>query len=65
MAADLGDRIFLDEEGRGPIEAFVAVGLLTSTGLGIWMGLSFGRNKRLLWGLLAAGVVLPLLLVVI
>ena len=44
---------------------FVAAGLLTSTGLGIWMGLSFGRNKRLLWGLLAAGVVLPLLLVVI
>ena len=44
---------------------FVALGLLTSTGLGLWMALSYGRNKRLLWALLAAGVVVPLLLVVI
>ena len=43
---------------------FVALGLLTSTGLGLWMALSYGRNKRVLWVLLAAGVVLPVLLVV-
>ena len=44
---------------------FVALGLATSTGLGLWMALGYGRNKRLLWALLAAGVVLPVLLVVI
>ena len=44
---------------------FVAIGLATSTGLGLWMALSYGRNKRTLWALLAAGIVLPILLVVI
>ena len=44
---------------------FVALGLVTSTGLGLWMALSFGRDKRVLWALLAAGVILPVLLVVI
>ena len=43
----------------------VALGLMTSTGLGLWMALSFGRNKRTLWLLLAAGTLLPVLLVVI
>ncbi len=44
---------------------FVAIGLATSTGLGLWMALSYGRNKRTLWVLLVAGIVLPVLLVVI
>jgi len=44
---------------------FVALGLFTSTSLGLWMALSYGRNKRTLWALLAAGIVLPVLLVVI
>ena len=42
----------------------VAAGLVISTCLGLWMALAYGRHKALLWGLLAAGIVLPILLVV-
>ena len=44
---------------------FVALGLATTTCLGLWMALSYGRNRRTLWVLLAAGIILPVLLVVI
>jgi hypothetical protein len=37
----------------------VALGLTTSTLLGLWMGLTHIRHKRAGWWLLAIGVVLP------
>ena len=41
----------------------VAVGLVTSTLLGVWMALTFGRRKGVVLALFVAGAVLPLLLV--
>lgn len=41
----------------------VAIGLATSTILGVWMAQAYGRDKRTGWVLLAAGAVLPILLV--
>ncbi|HLY79584.1 MAG TPA: hypothetical protein VKQ70_09440 [Caulobacteraceae bacterium] len=41
----------------------VAIGLMTSTLLGLWMALTFGRRKGVVLALFAAGAVLPLLLV--
>ena len=43
----------------------VAVGLFASTCLGLWMALSFGRDKRALWIALAVGAIVPVLLVVV
>ena len=43
----------------------VGLGLMASTGLGLWMSLRYGRDRLVMWGLLAAGGLLPLLLVVI
>lgn len=43
----------------------VAAGLVTSTGLGLWMALTSTRRKGLIRGLLAAGLVIPVLLVVL
>lgn len=40
----------------------VAVSLAASTILGVWMALAYGRDKRVGWVLLAAGAVLPILL---
>jgi hypothetical protein len=40
----------------------VAVGLMTSTLLGLWMALTFSRRKGAVLGLFAAGLALPLLL---
>ncbi len=53
------------EEGVAPIKwvfLAVAVGLVLSTLLGLWMGLTQGRNRRLALGLLAVGAVAPVLL---
>jgi hypothetical protein len=41
----------------------VAIGLATSTLLGLWMAFTFSRRKTLVLALFAAGVVLPVLLV--
>ena len=41
----------------------VAVGLAASTLLGVWMAQAYGRDKRAGWILLAAGAILPVLLV--
>jgi hypothetical protein len=41
----------------------VAIGLMTSTLLGLWLAFTYRRRKRLVFGLFAAGVILPLLLV--
>jgi hypothetical protein len=43
----------------------VALGLATSTSLGLWMGLTHVRHKRTGWVLLAAGVIVPVALVII
>ena len=40
----------------------VAVGLIASTSLGLWMGLTHLRHKRLGWWLLLAGTVIPVAL---
>jgi hypothetical protein len=41
---------------------FVAAGLAASTGLGLWMALTHGANRRLLWILFLAGAVLPVVI---
>jgi hypothetical protein len=38
---------------------FVAISLVISTSLGLWMALAHGANRGLLWLLLLAGAVLP------
>ena len=43
----------------------VAVGLILSTCLGLWMGMVQSRQKGVAWILFAAGAVLPVLLVVL
>jgi hypothetical protein len=40
----------------------VALGLATSTLLGLWMGLTHIRHKRTGWWLLAIGIILPTVL---
>ena len=42
----------------------VALGLMTSTLLGLWMGLTHVRHQRTGWWLLAVGIVVPVGLVV-
>jgi hypothetical protein len=42
--------------------ALVSVGLAISTALGVWIGLTHVRQKRLAWGLLVAGAATPLIL---
>lgn len=44
---------------------FAALGLTASALLGLWMGLSQSRSPRLAWGLLVAGILLPVLLIAI
>ena len=43
----------------------VALGLMTSTLLGLWMALTFSRRKAVVLALFAVGTVLPVLLVVL
>ena len=42
----------------------MAVGLISSTLLGIYMAFKFNRNRTLVWGMLIAGTVIPLALIV-
>jgi hypothetical protein len=42
----------------------MAVGLISSTLLGIYMAFKFNRNQALVWGMLIAGTVIPLALIV-
>lgn len=61
------------EEGKRPAQhpgakwffLFAALGLTASALLGLWMGLTQSRNPRLAWGLLIAGVLLPVLLIIV
>lgn len=43
----------------------VAISLIGSTLAGIWMALTFSRNKRLVWALLVLGAVLPVAILAI
>jgi len=43
----------------------VAVGLVTSTGLGLWIAFTRKRGLKLVWGLLVVGIVIPLLLLAV
>jgi hypothetical protein len=40
---------------------FMAVGLMVTTLLGIYMAFQYNRDRRVIWGLLSAGVLIPLL----
>jgi len=42
-----------------------ALGLVTSTSLGLWLGLTHVRHKRVGWVVLAAGAAIPLVLLLI
>ena len=60
-----------DEAQKGPtlvlkwfFEAITA-GLAISTLFGLWIGLCFTRTPRLSWGLLIAGVVVPVLIILL
>jgi hypothetical protein len=37
----------------------MSLGLISTTGLGIYMAFQFTRDARVIWGLLAAGTILP------
>ncbi|OYU70528.1 MAG: hypothetical protein CFE28_11330 [Alphaproteobacteria bacterium PA2] len=41
--------------------AFVSVGLVVSTGLGVWMGLMYNRRKGLVLAALLSGIALPVI----
>ena len=43
----------------------VSAGLVLSTGLGVWMGLMYNRRKGAVLAVLAAGVAIPVLLILI
>ncbi len=43
----------------------VAIGLACSTGLGLWIGLTHPINRRTGWALVAAGAVIPILLILV
>ena len=54
-----------EEEGAPPIKwvfLAVALGLVVSTCLGLWMGLTQSRNRRLALALLVIGAIVPVLL---
>ncbi|MGE5186905.1 MAG: hypothetical protein ACM31C_32865 [Acidobacteriota bacterium] len=40
--------------------AALAVGLVTTTGFGVYMAFAYKRDRALVLGLLAAGIVLPI-----
>lgn len=57
------------EAGHGPspwplkwFSVLMSLGLIVTTGLGIWMAFKYSKNKALVWGLLAAGILLPIVL---
>jgi hypothetical protein len=55
------------ESGPSPLPlkifvALMAIGLIVTTLLGIWMAFKYSRDKRIVWCLLAIGVLLPLAL---
>jgi hypothetical protein len=43
----------------------VALGLVVSTGLGLWLGLTHVRHKRIGWIILIAGAAIPVVLLLI
>jgi hypothetical protein len=60
----------LPEQGSSniPLKCFVGImslGLTVVSVLGVYMAFKFGRDKRLIWGLLVCGTVLPIFLIVV
>ncbi|HTJ42976.1 MAG TPA: hypothetical protein VL463_12820 [Kofleriaceae bacterium] len=55
--------------GAGPVRsamlqlffALMAISLIVSSCLGVWMAIQYKRDRRVIIGLLAAGVILPIL----
>ncbi len=46
-----------------PLKIFtllMSIGLIVTTGLGIWMSFKYSRDKRVPWALLLAGTLLPI-----
>ncbi|WP_105483552.1 hypothetical protein [Abditibacterium utsteinense] len=46
-----------------PMKIYVflmSLGLITSTGTGVYMAFKYNRDRRILWGLLIAGTALPI-----
>jgi hypothetical protein len=41
----------------------VSLGLLASTGIGVWIGLKYARRKRFCWMLLGMGTAAPILII--
>ena len=41
----------------------MSIGLIITSALGVYMAFKFGRDRRLVWGLLVAGTVVPVLLI--
>jgi hypothetical protein len=44
---------------------FTAIGIIISTGLGIIMAFNLNRDRRVIWGLLVSGTVLPIVLLIL
>ena len=44
---------------------FMSAGLIVTTLLGIYMSFKYNRNHRIVWGLLVAGTVLPIALLIL
>lgn len=68
----LGDPVTRKKAGQPrksalPLKCFVvvmSVGLIVTTFLGIYMAFRFGGAPRLIWGMLAAGTLLPIAMIV-
>lgn len=43
----------------------MAVGIIVTTGLGIYMSFKYNKDHRILWALLGAGLALPVILLVL
>jgi hypothetical protein len=44
---------------------FMALSLISTSCLGVWMAFQYKRDRRVIGGLLAAGVILPILFLAI
>ena len=56
---------YANQPSPWPLKWFVvlmSLGLIVTTGLGIYMAFKYERNKTIVWGLLVAGTLLPLAL---
>ena len=64
-AEDEGDKTELSTWALKTFFLLVAVSLTVSTALGVWMGFTLMRSKRLAWTLVIAGTLIPLGLLIL